>query len=71
MNAIDQTIRPYGSTTAGRLRITFVMAVLVVGLFAGFGLGRAGSGSGVAPAGSGSVATHGSGHVPRVWVDQR
>ena len=69
MDTIEQTIRPHGSTTAGRLHIAIVMAVLVVGLFAGFGLGRAGVDSRVAPAWS-APAAHGPGHVPRVWVDR-
>jgi hypothetical protein len=69
MDTIEQTIRPHGSTTAGRLRIMVVVAVLVVGLLAGFGLGRAGGSSGVVPAWPAPVA-HGPGHVPRVWVDQ-
>ena len=69
MNAIEQTILPAGSTSASRFRIMVVVAVLVVGLFAGFGLGRAGGGSRVAPAWPAPVA-HGPGHVPRVWVDQ-
>ena len=50
MEAIEQRIRPYGSTTAERLRIAILVAVLVVGLLAGFGLGRVGGGSPVAPA---------------------
>jgi hypothetical protein len=70
MNAIEQTIGPDGSTTAARLRIALVLAVLVLGLVASFGLGRAG-GVNTAPAGPAPVAAHhGSGHVPRVWVDR-
>jgi hypothetical protein len=69
MDTIEQRFQPYGSTTAGKLRVMVVLAVLIVGLFVGFGLGRAGGGSRVAPAWAVPVA-HGPGHVPRVWVDR-
>ena len=69
MDAIEQRIRPYGSTTSERLRIAILVAVLAVGLLAGFGLGRAGGDSRVAPAWPAPMA-HGPGHVPRVWIDQ-
>jgi hypothetical protein len=76
MNAIEQSIKPYGSTTAGRLRIAIVVAVLVVGLVGGFGLGRVGYRGGstvvpdrwVVPASAGDY--FGPGHVPRHWIDQ-
>lgn len=75
MDAIEQRFRPYGSTTAERFRIAILVAVLVVGLLAGFGLGRVtyGAGSPVAPdrwvpASMGDY--QGPGHVPRHWIDQ-
>ena len=70
MEAIEQRIRPAGSTTAARLRIAILTAVLVVGLLAGFGLGRVSGGTTVvAPMWAGSMG-QGPGHVPRVWVDR-
>jgi hypothetical protein len=69
MEAIGQRIRPYGATTAGRLRTAILVAVLVVGLLAGFGLGRVGGDPRVAPTWPAPTG-QGPGHVPRVWVDR-
>jgi hypothetical protein len=69
MDTIQQTIRPYGAAITSRLQVLLIVAVLAVGLIAGFGLGRVGVGSAVAPAWS-APAGHGPGHVPRVWVHQ-
>ena len=69
MEAIEQRIRPIGSATADRLRIAILVAVLAVGLLAGFGLGRIGDDPTVAPIWPGSIG-QGPGHVPRVWVER-
>jgi hypothetical protein len=53
----------------GSIMTAILVAVLAVGLLAGFGLGRAGGGSRVAPAWPAPMA-QGPGHVPRVWVDR-
>jgi hypothetical protein len=69
MEAIEQRTRPIGSATADRLRIAILAAVLVVGLLAGFGLGRVGTDTTVPPIWAGSMG-QGPGHVPRVWVER-
>ena len=70
MEAIEQRTRPIGSATADRLRIAILAAVLVVGLLAGFGLGRVGGQPTVAPIWPGSMGQGTVGHVPRVWVER-
>jgi len=69
MEAIEQRVRPIGSATADRLRIAILVAVLVVGLLAGFGLGRIDGDSTVTQIWPGSMGQS-AGHVPRVWVDR-
>ena len=69
MEAIEQRVRPIGSATSGRLRIAILVAVLVVGLLAGFGIGRIDGDSTVTPIWPGSMGQS-AGHVPRVWVDR-
>ena len=69
MEAIEQRVRPIGSATADRLRIAILVAVLVVGVLAGFGLGRINDDSTVAPIWPGSMGQS-AGHVPRVWVER-
>ncbi len=67
MQSIEGTIQPRGAITVVRSRV--MVAVLVAGLVAGFGLGRAGNGSVAGP--SRPIPTiQGPGHVPRVWVGQ-
>lgn len=72
MSAIDEAIRVQRPTALGRRRAALVVAALVFGLTAGFGLGRA-SGRGeaiVVPAvpALNVVGNQGPGHVPRHWV---
>ena len=69
MEAIGQRLRPYGSATADRLRIAILVAVLVLGILAGFGLGRIGDDPTVPAIWAGSMG-QGPGHVPRVWVER-
>ena len=69
MEAIGQRVRPIGSANANRLRIAFLAAILVVGLLAGFGLGRIDGDSTVAPIWPRSMGQS-AGHVPRVWVER-
>lgn len=73
MSAIEGTIRPEGREALGRLRLILIAAVLVVGLAAGIGLGRAtdGRGSTIAPARPVTVVgNQGPEHVTRQWTDQ-
>ena len=69
MEAIGQRLRPYGSATAYRFRIAILVAVLVVGILAGFGLGRIGDDPTVPAIWPGSMGQS-QGHVPRVWVER-
>jgi len=69
MEAIEQRVRPIGSATTNRLRVAILAAVLVLGLLAGFGLGRIDGDSTGAPTWPGSMGQS-AGHVPRVWVER-
>jgi hypothetical protein len=74
MSAMDGTIQAQSATVIGKLR-SMLVATLVAGLIAGFGLGRVtyGSGSSVAPDRWVPVSAgdyQGPGHVPRHWIDR-